>query len=191
MSLFSRKRITGMIASILTVLMCMTLIPVINSGKVRADGPDTDFYISVNMYSYVWIPNSGKPTTFKFKTDQPMTYRIYADELVVKYADYARNIPIDVYDLSGKLIKSSNCPDISVELEGAAYYYVVVGASEESFEIRFSYDFDIEVKAKEPGKNSYGVELRNGNFWSSDYGGDWNWYSHVKKNCVKDPSKIL
>ncbi|MCR5616982.1 MAG: hypothetical protein K6F83_01685, partial [Clostridiales bacterium] len=90
MSLFSRKRITGMIASILTVLMCMTLIPVINSGKVRADGPDTDDYISVNMYSYVWILDSGKPTTFKFKTDHPMTYRIYADELVAKYSDYAR-----------------------------------------------------------------------------------------------------
>jgi len=174
-----------MIASILTVLMCMTLIPVINSGKVRADGPDTDFYISVNMYSYVWIPDSGKPTTYKFKTDQPMTYRIYADELVVKYSDDARNIPIDVYDLSGKLIKSSNCPDISVELEGNAYYYVVVGASEESFQIRFSYDFDIEVKAKEPGKNSYGVELRYGNFWSSDYGGDWNWYSPVKDSDLK------
>ncbi len=174
-----------MIASILTVLMCMTLIPVINSGKVRADGPDTDDYISVNMYSYVWILDSGEPTTFKFKTDQPMTYRIYADEQVAKYSDYARNIPIDVYDLSGKLIKSSNCPDISVELEGDTYYYVVVGASEGFFQIRFSYDFDIEVKAKEPGKNSYGVELRNGDFWSGYYGGDWNYYTPVEDSDLK------
>ena len=79
--MFSSKKILKAVASVIIVLMFTALIPFATGSKVRADGPNTEHYVSVHVYDRETIYNGQETVTFKFDTEDTMMYRIHVREV--------------------------------------------------------------------------------------------------------------
>ena len=183
--MFSRKRVTRMIASVITAVMLTALIPFAASDKVRADGPDTEHYASVHVYDRETIYNGQETVTFKFDTEDTMMYRIHVREIDLANGCGSGPNALAVYDKNKKLIKTSDVLDMTVQLDGGTYYYVVYNGKDTGFEIFFDYSFQLQVEYKIPGSDKYNALQRNAYFWSQTYGGYWDRYPIMEGSDVK------
>ena len=183
--MFSRNRFIRTIASVLIILMCMVMVPFATSDKVRADGPDKEFYSSAHVYDRKTIYAGKDSRTFLFLTENTMMYRFHMDEFSREHG-YGDSATIAVYDTNSKLIKSSNEPDITVELKGNTEFFVVVSGAKPGAEIFFEYNFRLKVEKKEQGDDKYTTMPRSAYFWSTKYkGGSWDSYSVLEGSDVK------
>ncbi len=183
--MFSRKRVTRLIASVITAVMLTALIPFAASDKVRADGPDTEHYASVHVYDRETIYNGQETVTFKFDTEDTMMYRIHVREVDLANGCGSGPNALAVYDKNKKLIKTSDVLDMTIQLEGGTYYYVVYNGKDTGFEIFFDYNFRLQVEYKIPGSDKYNTLQRNAYFWSQTYGGYWDRYPIMEGSDVK------
>ena len=183
--MFSRKTMNKTIASVLIILMCMALVPFIGTRHVRAAGPDTEHYTRVDMRSRPTVYRGSETVTFEFDTEETMSYRIFVDESSQKATKGADSVTIEVYDKDEKFIKSTDKSDLTVELEGGTYYYVVFSGCDQGYDVRFTYSFDVDIKVKEPGSNSYELQSHGGYTWGRLHGGYWDRYTVVDGSDIK------
>ena len=172
--MFSRKRITRTVSSILIVLMLMVLIPFIDSGKVLAE-PDKEDAKTIELHQSVDVGKGDGSKTMLFHAPYTMKYRftlyVQSDERT-DLNGYLNDTELLIYDSSLKLITSvRDMPherlDLVVELNGNEDYYIYVDPHRyaRDFSLCCEYDYEIELKVKRKADSDY--KLMHSSFMSS------------------------
>ena len=179
--MFSSKKITKAVASVLITLMFMALIPLTGGSSVRADGLDKDKAETLAIHSERNIDPKISTTTYLFHAPYTMKYRF---ELDISYDDkvlgHKPNATITLYDSSEKQIASSANMLLTAELSGNKDYYIVVETDSCYYLFSCEYDYYIDISIKKKNSNSFESVNYYSHWGSSVY--DDNMWCQIEVN---------
>ena len=140
--MFSRK----MAAAILIVLMCMVMVPLASGDKVRADGPNMQYYSRLDIHETETIQiQEGEVFDYTMKL-YPMYSMKYQFTVKDLYFFGIQDINLALYDSKGKLITSTKEKELKVDLTNDPEGYYIVVTSRGCCTVSFEYDYSLDAK---------------------------------------------
>ena len=129
--MFSRKRITRTVSSLLIVIMFMALIPFAVSNNVS--GLSMKNAVPVSVHDCVYMGDVHYKTLL-FHAPYTMRYRFYlsvGEEARSDLTGRSNSMELQLFDKDGKLIECVKCPQknemsMVIELQGDTDYYICV-----------------------------------------------------------------